>query len=1372
MGKVISIASAATRRNVFFVIAALCCLVNVNYSHAYDAKAVDTIPAPRYILNMSFEQKSCLLSFQDTFNLDHEMNRHYSVSLYARKAPGEGVKNPTSIYQYQLVAGHKGEKMFSAFDYGYYKEEKSGKIECNEVSTSRQSPGGYVHAVDMSAQLRKALATCLKKGHRNIRIVVNPERVISDGQGKTINYRSVYFGSKLGFLERGEATLHLINYHDITLKGVFANTLECPEKVKYGETFTIQTHIQGTGETSYKIQESSDGKNWHSVKTGKLSAVDAMKGFDFEAEIPFDESVMDASRYYRQIAKDLTSGVSDTTGVKKIDFYYLLTFKHPETTNTYYKRQGEFMYYSYPADCMEYQITSALPFTIVNYDEDCGLYMPACNVTFEEKDIMYKVRFLNGDYSLLDEQQVKCGANAVAPANPTLGDMKFKGWSKDFTNVHKDLTVLAQYDMGETFYYSDNLVKHINTLYPHEGFEGSDVRAMVGDTLTFRIELRNSAATGVAYQRGIKNDKGEWLWSGDHSVGGYTAEQAEQNVVSVFYPKISVAYENYNEMTFRYGEAFRFKIYSAGATFYSDPYEFDVYYETGIHSDGKEISVRNTFGDMATGNDLLFPTKYKDTIQVQMEKTDGACFEFERKIKTNPVYALETGINAQGKAYFVTPGEKENVEVLITKYAVVFENVHSSQWKEYDFSAEGLGKYNHAYYAEIVPCGGSIENIPEDPEWKGRIFNGWKNETTDEFDDDAYLNVTPIDGPVLMFTAQWEDLPEVPEYTVRFFEQDGKTQIGPDQTIKEGEDAVAPEVPEVDGWHFAGWDKEYYNITEDMDITAVYGDDSKSWTVTYLNWDDSELGSESVSDGLSAKGVTATREKGVFDHWENIEDGKEASLEHIWSDLTVRAVFAGTFYNVTFRVDGEVTYKTSVPVDTKFEEIVYPKDTPEMQSDAQYDYTFTGWTPEVATITEDVVFDAVFAESVRKYTVIFQDWDHTELSKQEVEYGNSAIAPEGPTREGYIFIKWDKKFSHVTSDLTITAEYLSAATSGICGPKLEWVFDEATYSLTITGEGDMFDYNLTDENDVSPWFWFAYSKKIKQVIVPEGMTSIGAGAFYLCLMSSFEIPAGVTKIGFGAFYGCTNLTSMVVPESVTMIGEMAFGICMNLKEIVLPEHLKTISFGLFVGCYTLESVHMPKELTLIGEEAFIECKNLTKIEIPAGVVKIGDDAFNETSLSEIHCFALTPPSLGNLVFEDVDVANCKLYVPKESIETYKATDVWKDFDIQELVTHTVTFVDYDGETILKSEEVADGGSAIAPADPTREGYTFTGWDKDFDVVTGDLIITAQYKKNEATGLDEFSILNSQFSTRKLLRNGIIYIERNGHLYNINGELVR
>jgi uncharacterized repeat protein (TIGR02543 family) len=63
--------------------------------------------------------------------------------------------------------------------------------------------------------------------------------------------------------------------------------------------------------------------------------------------------------------------------------------------------------------------------------------------------------------------------------------------------------------------------------------------------------------------------------------------------------------------------------------------------------------------------------------------------------------------------------------------------------------------------------------------------------------------------------------------------------------------------------------------------------------------------------------------------------------------------------------------------------------------------------------------------------------------------------------------------------------------------------------------------------------------------------------------------------------------------------------------------------------------------------------------------------------------------------------------------------------------YKVDFVDHD-DTELKSETIRYMGGATAPADPEREGYTFGGWDKAFDNVTSDLTVTATYTINQYT----------------------------------------
>lgn len=73
------------------------------------------------------------------------------------------------------------------------------------------------------------------------------------------------------------------------------------------------------------------------------------------------------------------------------------------------------------------------------------------------------------------------------------------------------------------------------------------------------------------------------------------------------------------------------------------------------------------------------------------------------------------------------------------------------------------------------------------------------------------------------------------------------------------------------------------------------------------------------------------------------------------------------------------------------------------------------------------------------------------------------------------------------------------------------------------------------------------------------------------------------------------------------------------------------------------------------------------------------------------------------------------------------------------VSYTVTFKDWDG-SVLKTQTVASGGSATPPPNPTRDGYTFSGWSGNYTNVTADVDIKAQYTKNSSGG-DDTSVKN-------------------------------
>lgn len=140
------------------------------------------------------------------------------------------------------------------------------------------------------------------------------------------------------------------------------------------------------------------------------------------------------------------------------------------------------------------------------------------------------------------------------------------------------------------------------------------------------------------------------------------------------------------------------------------------------------------------------------------------------------------------------------------------------------------------------------------------------------------------------------------------------------------------------------------------------------------------------------------------------------------------------------------------------------------------------------------------------------------------------------------------------------------------------------------------------------------SSKIKEITIPNNITSIEDGAFTYCSsLTSITIPDSVTWIGDRAFNLCYNLTNITIPDSVTEIGELTFYYCTNLTSVTIGNSVTKIGNNAFRDCSRLASITIPNSVTSIGEYAFENCSSLTSVTIPNSVTSIGDDAFYKCS---------------------------------------------------------------------------------------------------------------------------------------------------------------
>ena len=196
--------------------------------------------------------------------------------------------------------------------------------------------------------------------------------------------------------------------------------------------------------------------------------------------------------------------------------------------------------------------------------------------------------------------------------------------------------------------------------------------------------------------------------------------------------------------------------------------------------------------------------------------------------------------------------------------------------------------------------------------------------------------------------------------------------------------------------------------------------------------------------------------------------------------------------------------------------------------------------------------------------------------------------------------------------------------SGICGDDLTWELSSDGV-ITINGSGDMYDY---DER--APWY--DYGESITELVIEEGVTSIGDWAFYDCNLVSVSMADSVTSIGEYAFNYCSSLEEITLSDSLDSIGEGAFNRCISLKSISIPEGVTILVEATFHHCDSLESIDLPDSLEIIEDYVFGYCYELKSLTIPEKVISIGDCAFiGCESLSEIY-FEGDAPEFADRVF--------------------------------------------------------------------------------------------------------------------------------------------
>lgn len=141
------------------------------------------------------------------------------------------------------------------------------------------------------------------------------------------------------------------------------------------------------------------------------------------------------------------------------------------------------------------------------------------------------------------------------------------------------------------------------------------------------------------------------------------------------------------------------------------------------------------------------------------------------------------------------------------------------------------------------------------------------------------------------------------------------------------------------------------------------------------------------------------------------------------------------------------------------------------------------------------------------------------------------------------------------------------------------------------------------------------SSALKQISIPEGVTSIESYTFFECKsLSEVELNDNITQIKDYAFRGCTSLKTIDLPQNLEFIGEYAFMFCTSLEKCIVPDSVTSTKAGIFKGCSSLKEVNLPKDYTVIPNECFYDCSSLSECVIPDGITYIGWDSFRGTAV--------------------------------------------------------------------------------------------------------------------------------------------------------------
>ena len=241
-------------------------------------------------------------------------------------------------------------------------------------------------------------------------------------------------------------------------------------------------------------------------------------------------------------------------------------------------------------------------------------------------------------------------------------------------------------------------------------------------------------------------------------------------------------------------------------------------------------------------------------------------------------------------------------------------------------------------------------------------------------------------------------------------------------------------------------------ITKDTKFYAHW--QTENFTVVWLNDDGSVLETDTeVSKDTVPTYNGETPEKAADAQYTYKFSGWTPEIKPVTGDAAYTATYTPTVrtYTVTWKNSDGTVLETDENVEYNATPSYDKSGTPTKNADAQYTYTFSGWTPTVSKVTGDITYTAEYDTTVNKYIVNFMDEDGTTtLDSGEFEYGSFPVFKGSfPVKDGKVFSRWNPELATVTDSATYSAVYSESAPT-TC--KVKFV-DKTGTPLKVTVDG-------------------------------------------------------------------------------------------------------------------------------------------------------------------------------------------------------------------------------------------------------------------------------------------------------------------------------